>query len=179
MARPVCSRLTVHADPGTDPWVVRQADAQRIACMLAKDVIVEYHPRSAIQRVWSTRHGGAPLPVPEHSFRAWSRDGRAVLFVDRSETYQSALWLLLHELAHLDLMGSPLLTKAYRSIAKPKGYLSSDIAHESHPEEQLANLVATRVLGLIGHDPFAYDRLWWRRNRGERISGSACVACGA
>ena len=145
--------------------------------MIGGDAVVEYHPRSAIRRVWASHHPGEPLPVPENSFRAWSRAGRAVLFVDSSETYESALWLLLHELAHLDLVQSPMISRAYRSIAKPANYLSSDRAHESHPEEQLANIVATTVLGLIGYEPVQYDRLWWRSRRGERSSGSACE-CG-
>jgi hypothetical protein len=154
--------MLVRAAPGTEPWAVRPEDAARISCLLSRDVRVDYWPRSSVRQVWLRRHG-EPLTVDPWSFRAWSAGDRATLFVDGSETYESALWLLLHELAHLDLISSTLLSRAYRSAKKPPGYLSSDQAHESYPEEQMANFVATTTLSLIGHSSFAYDRPWWRR----------------
>jgi hypothetical protein len=162
VSREPCRKMVVRAAPGTESWAVRPEDARRIACLLTRDVRVDYWPRARVHEVWRRRHG-QPLPVEPWSFRAWSSGDRATLFVDETETYESALWLLLHELAHLDLVSSQLLHRAYRSVKKPPGYLSSDAAHESHPEEQMANFVATSSMQLLGHPAFQYDRPWWRR----------------
>ena len=159
-----CARhLSVHADPGTEPWVIHPEAAARLACWIAADAAVRYHRRDEIPRVWAEEHDGEALPVSPWSFRAWSRDGVAHLFVDRTETPASAAWLLVHELAHLDLVGAPLLRRAYRGLSRPSGYLSTDEGHEAHPEEQLANLVADQILPRIGYPAGHYDRLWWRR----------------
>lgn len=130
--------------------------------MLGRDVTVEYHPRSAVGEVWARDHGGQTLPVKPYAFRAYARGNKAVLFVDDTETRDSALWLLLHELAHLDLDNAPLVHRAYRSIPKAADYLRDDGAHEAHAEEQLANLVADQVAPALGGRP-GLDRLWWRR----------------
>jgi len=66
-------------------------------------------------------------------------------------------------MAHLDLVSSPLLHRAFRSVKKPPRYMTSHAAHESHPEEQLANFVATATLHQLGYPAYAYDRPWWRR----------------
>lgn len=143
--------------------MICQDAAQRLACWIAGEAVVYYHRRVDIPRVWAEEHEGDTLPVDPWSFRAWSRDGVAHLFVDRTETPASAAWLLVHELAHLDLVGAPLLRRAYRGLPRPSGYLSTDEGHEAHPEEQLANLVADRILPQLGYSAGRYDRLWWRR----------------
>lgn len=124
-----------------------------------------------VEAIWSRDHGGRPLPVRKpYAFRAYSSNGRAVLFVDSTETRASTLWLLLHELAHLEIENAGLLRDAYRNIPKPADYLHSDDAHESHPEEQLANFVATRMLVDLGLPARSLDRRWWRQ-RVNQIKG--------
>lgn len=124
-----------------------------------------------VGQIWSRDHGGQPLPIRKpYAFRAYSSNGRAVLFVDPTETRASTLWLLLHELAHLEVGNAGLLRDAYRSIPKPPDYLHSDDAHESYPEEQLANLVATRMLVELGLPARPLDRRWWRQ-RVNRLTG--------
>lgn len=137
--------------------------AKRLACLLTRDLVVEYVPRARVAEVWRRDHAGAPMPVNRYAFRAYSRGNRAVLFVDGTETRDSATWLLLHELAHLELPNAGLLHSAYRWIPKPPGYLTNDAAHESHPEEQLANRVATEIMPKLGLRRRALDRMWWRR----------------
>ena len=167
MKRSACPRLSVTVHPGAEKWAPSRQTAQKIACLLSRDVAVEYAPRSMLEAIWQRDHG-SPLPVDRYAFRAYARGGRAVLFVDETETPASATWLLLHELAHLDLPNSRLLFRAYRSVDKPDGYLTDDVAHEAHPEEQMANLVADQVLPTLGYPAGRYDRLWWRRRVASR-----------
>lgn len=157
-----CCRLDVRVHPGAERWAISPATAQRLACMLSRDLTVEYVPRSALASIWERDHGGTPLPTKPYAFRAYSRDGNAVLFVDDTETPTSTLWLLLHELAHLELPRARLLHQAYRNMKRPAGYLTSDEGHEAHPEEQMANLIANQTLPKLVSNPGQYDRLWWR-----------------
>lgn len=85
-----------------------------------------------------------------------------VLLSDLTETTQSLTWLLLHELAHVEVNQTSLLDAALRSIPRPKDYLTNDEAHEAWPEEQLANLVADRLSSRLGSRP-GLNRLWWRQ----------------
>lgn len=158
-----CPRIRLIVWPGAEQWVPSQARLDALACRLSKDVVVEFVPRSALRKIWQRDHGGRPLPPNPYAFRAYSRGNKSVVFVDHTETPASAAWLLLHELAHVDLAASNLLHTAMRQIPKPPGYLTSDAAHESHPEEQLANRVATRMMPVLGHRRQALNRLWWRR----------------
>jgi hypothetical protein len=162
-----CRRLTVHAAPGTERWALRPESAQKLACMLSRDATIHFWPRRSVRQVWERVHG-EPMPeLPPYAFRAWSNGDTAHVFVDDTETPESARWLVLHELAHLDLAGAPLLHNAYRSIPRPSGYLRYDAVHEAQPEEQMANLVADQLAALIGSRP-GLDRTWWRRRVVER-----------
>jgi len=164
-----CRRLVVRASPGTESWVPEPAILERLACLLTSDVEVELHPRSGVGAVWAREHGGrSGLPEDPYAFRAWSREGRAILFVDDTETRDSVLWLLVHELAHLDLPHSRLLRAAYRDRVRHPDYLKDDQAHEMDPEEQLANTVADQVLSRFGR-PSGLHRLWWRRRVGQKV----------
>jgi hypothetical protein len=150
--------------PGAERWAPDADVMQRLSCLLTRDVVVEIAPRAQVRAIWQRDHGGRPMPdYGPYAFRAYSRDGRAVIFVDPTETQASTLWLLLHELAHLEVASARMLKSAYRSMPKPPGYMTNDAAHEAHPEEQLANLVATRTLAHLGLPPRQLDRLWWRR----------------
>jgi hypothetical protein len=165
-----CRRLVVRASPGTEPWVPDPATLQRLACLLTSDVEVEIYPRMSVAPVWAREHGGdrSSLPTDPYAFRAWSREGRAILFVDDTETKDSILWLLVHELAHLDLPHSRLLRSAYRDRVRHPDYLKNDQVHEADPEEQLANLVADEVVARLGR-PSGLHRLWWRRRVDQKV----------
>lgn len=158
-----CRTLQIKAWPGTEPWVLTADQAKRLSCLLTRNLEVEYVPRNQVGQVWRRDHAGREMPVNLYAFRAYSRGNKAVLFVDDTETQASATWLLLHELAHLELPSASLLYSAYRSIPKPPNYLTNDAAHESHPEEQLANHVATETMSKLGLPGKALDRLWWRQ----------------
>ena len=161
-ARNPCATLQITAWPGAERWVPTQVQQRKIACLLSGTTVVEYVPRSRVADVWARDHSGAPFTLNPFNFRAYARGGRTTLFVDPTETQDSATWLLLHELAHIELSRSKMLKHAYRSIPKPKGYLTSDVAHESHPEEKLANQVANSWAAYVGIRP-GLDRHWWRR----------------
>lgn len=158
-----CPRLTVRVHPEARPWAPPAATLKKLACMLTRDLEVEYWPRRMVGAVWARDHDGRPLPVDRYAFRAYSRGNRAVLFVDETETEPSATWLLLHELGHLDLPGARLVHRAYRSMPRPPGYLTTDAGHEAHAEEQLANTVANQIFPQLGYPAARYDRLWWRK----------------
>lgn len=170
-------KLVVVAEPGTEPWAPSQAEVERISTWLTRPALVYLHPRSAVERVWAEAHRGRPLPVSPWAFRAWSKDGVAHVFVDESETRRSIAWLLLHELAHLDLPAASLLCRAFRHAARPDGYLDTDDGHESHVEEQLANTVADQMLPRLGLGTGSYGRRWWRRRVcGLGLDSSRCTA---
>jgi hypothetical protein len=146
---------------------VKDSHARAISSALDRPIFVNYHQRSKIREVWAATHQGRDLPadVPDDAFRAFATNDTVHLFVDDSETYESALWLLMHELAHTGVTNSRLLTNAFRSWSKrDPDYLTSDEVHEADPEEQLANHVANRGMTNLGL-PTDLDRLWWRRRR--------------
>ncbi len=157
-----CATLDIVAWPGAERWVPTATQRNRIACLLSGTTKVEYVPRSQVRSVWARDHGGAAMPLAPFDFRAYARPSRTTLFVDSTETQESATWLLLHELAHIELGRNKLLRQAFRSVPKPRAYLTSDTAHESHPEEQLANQVADSWAQQLGIRP-GLNRLWWRR----------------
>jgi hypothetical protein len=164
-----CRRIQVRAAPGTEPWVPSPDDLADLACSLTNDVVVEIHPRADVDRVWADEHEGAALPVDRYAFRAFANGRRAVLFVDASETRDSVLWLLVHELTHLELPQSRLLEEVYRNRERDPAYLHSDEAHEADLEERFANQIADAMMARIGR-PTGLDRRWWR-SRVQRMSG--------
>lgn len=162
-ARP-CRRISLVVHPGAEPWAPSPEILNDLACRLTRDVRLELAPRSMLRQIWARDHGGRPLHIRDpYAFRAYSRDGQAVVFVDRTETPASALWVLLHEIAHLEVPASNMLETAFRNHPRRSDYLTSDEGHEAHPEEQLANFVATRTLIEMGLPSQQLDRLWWRK----------------
>lgn len=158
-----CPVLTVRVAPGAERWAPSEEVIRALSCQISSPMTVEIWPRSELPRVWSRDHDGKPLTTKPYAFRAYSRAGKARLFVDDTETPSSALWLMLHEMAHLDLPHSRLVSRAYRTYPRRADYLTTDEGHEAHPEEQLANLVATQQMRSLGYRGPALDRLWWRR----------------
>lgn len=157
-----CFTLSVYVAPGTEPWALTPEEADALGCMMSRDTEIHFWPRARLDEIWRRTHDGTPAPAPPYAFRAWSNpDGRAHILADATETPQSIRWLVLHELAHLDLVSAPLLARAYRGIPKPENYLVDDEAHEARPEEQMANFVADQLAPLLGSAP-GYDRRWWR-----------------
>lgn len=154
--------LRVFVVPGTEPWLPPKRDLRRLGRMLSRPARIEVWPRDRVAEAWALDHGGEPFPFERYAFRAWSRDGKATVLVDPTETRASVLWLMAHELAHLDLPASRLIRQAYR-VPKSPGYFTSDVEHEAHPEEQLANRVATRTMLALGYPARSYDRPWWRQ----------------
>ena len=159
--------ITVKRDPKTERWIPKAEHLRALEAVIDRPVTVHYHHRDDIRRVWADTHQGRPLPVPEDAFRAFVNNDAIHLFVDDSETYESALWLLVHELAHTGVATSRLLTAALRAWSpRDADYLSSDDAHEAHFEEQVANHVANRTMLKLGL-PANLDRHWWRRRRSK------------
>ena len=156
--------ITWLAVPGTEPWLPTPEEARKLSSWVGGPVTVEYWPRSRAREAWERHHPGKTFQREPYSFRAWSNKKAklAVLLVDELETRQSALWLLCHELGHLELNHAPLLRRAYKQ-KKKASYWTSDAGHEAHPEEQMANLVGTRTLARLGHPAVQLDRPWWRK----------------
>ena len=160
--------LTLRAWPGAEPWMPSAAARQQLASLLSGAVTVELVPRSALPALWARDFRGQ-RPLPAYAFRAYARDLNIVVLVDKTETPASVLWLLGHELAHTELTRSKLLRAAYRSIPKSSNYMTNDDAHEAHPEEQAANLVADQICEQEGLCQRGMNRRWWRA-RVKRIS---------
>jgi hypothetical protein len=159
--------ISVHAEPSiVIPDIVWSALSRSYPGMM---VHVEVVPRPLVRELWARDMGSKPFPG-YYAFRAYTRGDRVVLLSDTTETPQSLTWLLLHELAHVEVNRAPLLDAGLRSIPRPKDYLTSDQAHESWPEERLANLVADRLAPLFGSRP-GLNRLWWR-SRVRSVTGS-------
>jgi hypothetical protein len=161
------SRMRITVLPGAEPWVPSRATIDKLAKALGVPASVEYIPRTMVESVWERDHpGGDPFPG-RYAFRAYTRGDQVRMFVDSTETPQSALWLLVHELAHIAVDSNDLLDLAYRSFPRPPGYRTNDAAHEAWPEEQLANDVADQWGQRLGYPP-GLNRLWWRK----RVPGS-------
>ena len=127
---------------------------------LDRPLLVELVPRLLVQELWARDMGTRPFPGV-YAFRAYTRDQRVVLLSDPTETPQSLVWLLLHELAHVQVNSRPLLDEAFRSVPRPTGYLTSDEAHEAWPEERFANQMADILAPAFGSRP-GLNRIWWR-----------------
>ena len=124
---------------------------------------VHVYPRHLIQEIWSFFMQGQDFTLPPYSFRAFARGNLIVLFDDETETADSLLWLLLHEVAHIWLTRTPKLRAQFRSQSLPSGYLTSDSAHESSPEEQFANMMADRWFKQFSNRSGSFHRIWWRK----------------
>ena len=164
-----CRRILVRAEPGTEAWVPSFDDLADLACSLTNDVQVEVYPRNQVARVWAQENGGAALPVDPYAFRAFAKGRRALLFVDPTETKDSVLWLLVHELTHLELPQSRLLHEVYRNRERDPAYLHSDEAHEADLEERFANQIADVMMARFGR-PTGLDRRWWRKRVQSMLS---------
>lgn len=156
--------ITWKAVDGTEPWLPTHEEAAKLSRWVGGPITVEYWPRSRAEEAWKRHHPGQPFVRKPYSFRAWSNKKArlAVLLVDGLETRESALWLLLHELGHLELNHSKILRWAFKQKKQP-GYWTQDAAHEEHPEEQMANRVGTKLMVKLGHPPVQLDRPWWRK----------------
>jgi hypothetical protein len=137
---------------------------RELSALTTDPVRFEFWPRARAAEAWERWHPGRRYRRAPYAHRGWSnkRLGVAVLLVDPTETRQSILHGVAHELAHLDLRGTGITRLALRP--KQDAYWTTDAAHDGHPEEQLANLVATQTLRRLGrYDGRSYDRAWWRR----------------
>lgn len=154
--------LRVRYAPGTEPWLPSADQVATLGRLLTAPAVAEIHPRASLSRLWAAQRPGRAIGACQ--VRAWARKAErdVFIFVDRSETPASVLWLLGHELGHLELRRAPLLELAV-DVPQAPDYLTSDAAHEADPEEQACNAVGTAVLGLLTGRPRALDRLWWRR----------------
>lgn len=161
-----CAKITLSVMPGAEPWAPKPSELSPVACSLRGSVQVQIWPRSQLLRVWAQDNPGKPLPGGSHGFRAYTRDRVVKVFVDPTETRDSVLWLLHHELAHVGVTQTPGLVRSLRRAPRPAGYPHDDEAHECHPEERHANAVADAWMALLGR-PEGLDRLWWRK----RVSG--------
>ena len=153
--------LKIIAHPETYSWMPSRDIIEKIGSFLHRPMCIRMFPRNMVFEVYDSEH---PNPLPEedyYKFRAYTSGSKATTFVDDTETPESALWVILHELAHMDMKASPYLLKAY-TLATPPDYNESDEAHERDPEEQMANLVATKWLGQCGCKEVEYARPWWR-----------------
>ena len=127
------------------------------------DVRVVVYPRRMVREVWNHEMEGKPFSMKPYAFRAFARGNMIVVFDDKTETKDSLLWLLLHEIAHIFVTRTPKLRRQFRSRSLPSGYMTSDSAHESSPEEQFANMMADQwYKEFFGHSG-SFHRLWWRR----------------
>lgn len=169
--------LAVHFSEGTKRWLPSLEQLGLLDRLLRAPATVELLPRAKLAATWAQVHGGQALGVPPCSIRAWANKEtrNAYIFVDASETRDSVIWLMGHELAHLELRLAPLVEL---SVTVPRGpeYLATDEGHEADPEEQLVNQVGASVVELLTGRRQMLDRHWWRA-RARRMG--ACEGFGA
>lgn len=163
-----CASLTLFVAPGAERWAPTPAELGPVACALRGNVTVQIWPRAALPAVWAQDHGPTPVPGGTHGFRAYTRDHVVKVFVDGTETRDSLLWLLHHELAHVGVTQTPGLVQSLRRAPREPGYPSQDAAHERHPEERHANAVADAWMLRLGR-PSGLDRVWWRHRVQSRV----------
>lgn len=130
--------------------------------MVGGNVYIRILPRRMVKTVWNHEMPSIPFPNKKYAFRAFARGSMITIFDDATETNHSLSWLLLHELAHVKVTRDDKLREHFRSIKHPSGYLTSDAAHESSPEEQFANLVADKWFKDFYKRSGSYHRIWWR-----------------
>ena len=120
-------------------------------------------PRRMVKTVWADEQPSVSFPKKSYAFRAFARGNQITLFDDDTETSQSLSWLLLHEMAHVMVTRTDKLRTHFRSIERPVGYMVSDSAHESSPEEQFANMMADQWFKEFYGKPGSFHRVWWRK----------------
>lgn len=155
------SKLKIVAHPEAYRWMPPRDIIQKLGQFMHKEMCIRIFPRDMIFEVYNDEHPACLGEEDYYKFRAYTSGSKATVFVDETETPDSVLWVILHELAHMDMKASSYLYKAY-TWATPEDYNESDEAHERDPEEQMANLVATKWLGRLGREEFCYSRPWWR-----------------
>lgn len=122
------------------------------------EVEIRYWPRSMADSVL----GKASEP---YSFRAFTRGNVVNVFLDPTETHESATWITGHELGHVRVKKTPGLREILREAAPADVDPRSDRYHEVDPEERYADGLATRVLRV------RLDRAWWRDRAMAMIGG--------
>ena len=159
--------ITFRYHSALENWLPSPGVLDRIATALQVCAVVEFIPRSQVEATWRSTHGDQPFPGL-YAYRAYARGGHVRIFVDATETPDSLLWLLLHELAHVAVDNNEFLDTAFRTIPRPANYTTDDRAHEAWPEEKVANQVADQWAPRLGGRA-GLDRLWWRK----RVEGRA------
>lgn len=141
------ARLSITALPGAEEWALRPEDAELVSRWIDQDINVEYWPRERVQEAWVRDSGADPhaedrdeLKFRGYSFATKERGNVAVVFVDDIETYESATFVLLHELTHLHLPSwSPAVQRTLAQV---------------EDEEDRADATAGRLMrDLLGYDP--------------------------
>jgi len=127
------------------------------------NVNLRLFPRRLVSSVWKWEKPGSVYDLRPYAFRAFARNNIISIFDDKTETADSLLWLLLHEIAHIWVTRTPKLRRQFRNRPKPKGYLTDDAAHESSPEEQFANMMADQWFHEATGQHGSFHRLWWRK----------------
>ena len=153
--------LSVYCHVDASDWCPSSDVIRRISPFFTKNVRVEIYPRSLVADVWSKDHDCKEYTKDYYAFRAYAGKDYCKIFVDETETKESALWVFLHELAHISLASAPFIFRAYRHLT-PHDYFSSDDAHERDPEEQMANAMAMSWMDMLGYGKVEYPRHWWR-----------------
>lgn len=147
-------QLHLEAQPGTEPWVLKPNDAKLLEGYLARDTTIEYWPRSQIEEPWNRDKQHAPDPdkverknlnFRGYSFASEEAGAVAVIIVDERETYESALFVVLHELGHLHAPD-----------------WAPQIVHQHTPaevaeEEARADTIASRMMGVLGYPEGVYE----------------------
>lgn len=154
-------RLHMFCHVDATDWCPHSSVIDKLSKFFTKDVCIKIYPRYMVGKVWSECHGGKPYTKEYYAFRAFAGPDYCKIFVDETETKDSVLWVMLHELAHIALASAPFLFKAYRHLTPPD-YFESDEAHEKDPEEQMANAMAMSWMDLLGYGKVNYPRHWWR-----------------
>ena len=154
-----CLNMFCHVD-ATD-WCPHGDVVQMLSQFFTKEVNIEIYPRYLVNTVWEKDHPCETYDKDYYAFRAYAGKDYCKIFVDETETKDSVLWVMLHELAHIALASSPFLFKGYRHLT-PDDYHCSDEAHERDPEEQMANSIAMSWMDMLGYGRVNYPRHWWR-----------------
>ena len=154
--------ISINWHPDAERWAPPYRVMKKIHSLFPhKPIDIAIYPRYMIKEVYAADRCGKPYDKEYYAFRAYAGKDYCRIFVDETETPDSALWVMLHELAHIALASSPYLFVAYRHLT-PSDYFESDDAHERDPEEQMANAMATAWMDMLGYGKVSYPRYWWR-----------------
>lgn len=147
--------------PGTDPWVLNPQDADLLGRWARRDARIEYWPRTRIHEPWNRDNHNANDKMAERTeerglnFRGYSfatkTEAVAVIIVDDSEDYASALFVVIHELAHLH--------------APP--VQGPESLEQSLDEELRADAVAAKLMPVFGYEEGVYEPQYWIRGLGR------------